>query len=388
MWANKGAGLNYSSPLELSPATYLESSAVVHNSRRTDPLSKIYVLGSDMKILYGVQGTGNGHISRSREIIHHLKARGHEVEVILSGRDPETFWDMEEFEPYVAYKGLTFVTRKGKVDYSKTVLQLNLPRFYSDIKTYHANNLDLVITNFEPITAQIARKHKLPSIGIGHQYAFWYDIPMSSWNLLGRYIIKNYAPADIPLGLHWHHFNQPILPPITPKTMNLSAPKDPTKVLTYLPFETLTDISNLVQPFADYEFYIYHAINKAEDSGNLHFRPFSRSGFLKDLAESSYVICSAGFELVSEALTLGKKILVKPLAGQMEQNSNALALTRLNLGMVMKTLNRGIVSEFLNLQNSRMVAYPDVAILIAQWLELGKWDNVASLAEECWRQVN
>ena len=89
---------------------------------------------------------------------------------------------------------------------------------------------------------------------------------MSSWNLLGRYIIKNYAPADIPLGLHWHHFNQPILPPITPKTMNLSAPKDPTKVLTYLPFETLTDISNLVQPFADYEFYIYHAINKAEDS--------------------------------------------------------------------------------------------------------------------------
>ena len=60
-----------------------------------------------MNILYGVQGTGNGHISRSREIMRHLKARGHHVEVMISGRDPETFWDMEDFEPYIAYEGLT-----------------------------------------------------------------------------------------------------------------------------------------------------------------------------------------------------------------------------------------------------------------------------------------
>ena len=36
-----------------------------------------------LRILYGVQGTGNGHISRSREIIRHLKAEGHDVEVIV-----------------------------------------------------------------------------------------------------------------------------------------------------------------------------------------------------------------------------------------------------------------------------------------------------------------
>ena len=50
-----------------------------------------------MNILYGVQGTGNGHISRSREIIRHLKDRGHHVEVILSGRAPDAFWDMDDF---------------------------------------------------------------------------------------------------------------------------------------------------------------------------------------------------------------------------------------------------------------------------------------------------
>jgi hypothetical protein len=36
---------------------------------------------------------------------------------------------------------------------------------------------------------------------------------------------------------------------------------------------------------------------------------------------------------------LGKKILVKPLAGQMEQLSNALVIDSLELGMVMKRLN-------------------------------------------------
>jgi len=40
-----------------------------------------------MKILYGIQATGNGHICRSREIISRLKKAGHEIFVIFSGRD-------------------------------------------------------------------------------------------------------------------------------------------------------------------------------------------------------------------------------------------------------------------------------------------------------------
>ena len=40
-----------------------------------------------MKILYGVQGTGNGHITRSSILIPILRDMGHEVEVIISGRN-------------------------------------------------------------------------------------------------------------------------------------------------------------------------------------------------------------------------------------------------------------------------------------------------------------
>ena len=38
-----------------------------------------------MKILYGLNGTGNGHVCRSREIIRRLRDRGHEVRVMVSG---------------------------------------------------------------------------------------------------------------------------------------------------------------------------------------------------------------------------------------------------------------------------------------------------------------
>lgn len=341
-----------------------------------------------MNILYGVQGTGNGHISRSREIIRYLKERGHHVEVIFSGRHPEAFWDMEVFKPFTTYRGLTFITDKGKIDYSKTALQLNLPRLFADIRSHHTNGLDLVITDFEPITARIAKKIKIPSIGIGHQYAFYHDIPVANDNFLAHYIIKNYAPADIPIGLHWHHFNQPILPPITPTTLNSSALKHPDKVLVYLPFESLSDLLSLIHPFKEYNFYIYHNISKADDIGNLHLRPFSRQGFLKDLEECTYVVSSAGFELVSEAITLGKKILVKPLEGQMEQHSNALALIQLNLGSTMNTLNHEDMGKFLTTPNARSVLYPDVALLIAQWLEKGQWQEVAPLVEECWNLTN
>jgi uncharacterized protein (TIGR00661 family) len=337
-----------------------------------------------MKILYGVQGTGNGHISRSREIIRCLKERGHTVEVIISGRDPESLWDMEDFEPYAAYRGLTFISRRGKINYRQTALQLNLRRFYSDISGYDSNSLDLVITDFEPITARIARKLKVVSIGIGHQYAFWHDIPVANGNFLARFILRNYAPADIPVGLHWHHFNQPILPPIIPNTLNPCSRRDLHKVLVYLPFETLSDIIGLVHAFEQHDFYIYHGAGIDDDIGNLHLRPFSRHGFLKDLEESSSVICSAGFELISEALTLGKKILVKPLAGQMEQHSNALALKQLQLAMTMETLDKGVVGRFLESGDVKKIVFPDVARLIALWLEGGQWHDVAALATECW----
>jgi uncharacterized protein (TIGR00661 family) len=340
-----------------------------------------------MKILYGVQATGNGHISRSREIVRCLKERGHNVFVILSGRDPSLLWDMDEFKPYNTYKGLTFSTYKGRIRYLDTLKNLNLKELYSDINSFDISGYDLVITDFEPVSSRIAKKYHIPSIGIGHQYAFCYNIPTQGNTPVSRYIINNFAPADFPIGLHWHHFNQPILPPVVPR-LHEKASSIENKILVYLPFEEEEDILNLIAPFSDYEFFVYHKFERPSVKGNIHLCPFSRNGFLKDLMECSGVITNAGFELVSEALSIGKKILIKPLAGQMEQLSNAKAITILSLGHVMNRLDKGAVQGFLKYPPSNPVNYPCSAEIIADIIDSKSWSDMNQIVKAAWANVN
>jgi uncharacterized protein (TIGR00661 family) len=340
-----------------------------------------------LRILYGVQGTGNGHISRSREILRHLKADGHDVHVMVSGRKPALLWEMEVFKPFVTVEGLTFSTKRGRLQYIRTVRRLNFFRFYSDIRRFDARGIDLVITDFEPVSARIARRHRLPSIGVGHQYAFGHRIPIAGFDPAAVYVIRNFAPADHCLGLHWHHFGQPILPPVIPAHMPVEPAPVSTKILVYLPFEEIEDIRRMLTPFEGHQFYVYHQLPAASDEGHLHLRTFSRQGFLKDLAESSGVITNAGFELASEALHLGKKILVKPLARQMEQMSNAKALAELNLGTVMKRLDLTTVDGFLARRTLSAVRYPDVARMIADWIGAGDWADISGLSRKAWEHT-
>jgi uncharacterized protein (TIGR00661 family) len=335
-----------------------------------------------------VQATGNGHISRSREVIRELKELGHNVRVILSGRDSSLLWEMEVFRPYETFRGLTFSYHRGKLQYIQTVLQLNFVQFYRDIHSFDAAGYDLVVTDFEPLSARIARQNKLPLIGIGHQYAFTHDIPVVGGNPLARFVLNNFAPADFPVGLHWHHFKQPILPPIIPNHIVQDQRILENKIIVYLPFEKSEDIIALLKEFQSHDFYIYHRFKQAEDQKNIHMRPYSRTGFLTDLAECNGVICNAGFELVSEALHLGKKILVKPLTGQIEQLSNAMVISLLKLGMAMKRLDKNKVTQFLNISAGAAIKYPNVARIIATWVDGGDWEDLEGLAQMAWRQTS
>ncbi len=82
-----------------------------------------------MKILYGVQGTGNGHIARARAMSHAFKEHNVEVNFLFSGRAPEKYFSMEAFGDYQTRRGFTFITEKGSVNYAKTALNNNLVQF-------------------------------------------------------------------------------------------------------------------------------------------------------------------------------------------------------------------------------------------------------------------
>ena len=84
-----------------------------------------------MKILYGVQAMGNGHIARARAMSQHLKKENFQVDYLFSGRAFSGYFDMAPFGQYQMRRGLSFFTTKGKVSYVKTLLKNNICQFYN-----------------------------------------------------------------------------------------------------------------------------------------------------------------------------------------------------------------------------------------------------------------
>jgi len=100
------------------------------------------------------------------------------------------------------------------------------------------------------------------------------------------------------------------------------------------------------------------------------------------------VVCNAGFELSSEVLQLGCKLLVRPVQGQSEQLSNVLALQRIGLGYTMNTLDHAAFSQWLETGRGVSVRYPDVAGAVTQWLAQGDYSqqSIEALASQLWRR--
>ena len=171
-----------------------------------------------MKVLYGLQTTGNSHIIRSPPVIHALKARGHDVVTLLSGPSLQGRWNPQQFAPFEVRRGLTFVHEAGRIRYLRTGRQLRLLQFSTDIEHFRPYDFDLVVTDFEPVSARIARLRCIPSIGLVHLYAFNYNVPVAGGNLLTRAVMTRFAAVDSALGMHWHHFGQPFCRRRSPAT--------------------------------------------------------------------------------------------------------------------------------------------------------------------------
>lgn len=337
-----------------------------------------------MRLLYGVQATGNGHISRARAMAAEFKLHGASVDFLFSGRAADALFDMECFGNFSWRRGLTFVSHAGKLSYWQSLQQANLKQLWRDQQQLDTRCYDAVLTDFEPVTAWAARRQGTPCIALGHQYAFLQDIPKKDDSLLSRQIFRHFAPAETQLGLHWHHFGSPstIAPPILDlSTEYLRAAQHSDKngrvVLVYLPFEDQQQVRAWLKPLQNYRFDIYAPGLDAGQQGHLQFHPLSHSAFKQHLARADAVLSNAGFELISEALQLQKKIMVKPLRGQMEQASNALALHQLQLAQQTDMLSTETIAAWLQGPSAlQQVQYPDVAAALCQQIVSAKLHEI------------
>jgi uncharacterized protein (TIGR00661 family) len=84
-----------------------------------------------------------------------------------------------------------------------------------------------------------------------------------------------------------------------------------------------------------------------EDRRNatLTFHRLDGQKFLRMMADCKYVVCTAGFESVSEAAYLGKPLFMVPVENHVEQQVNALDAVRCGFGLTDKTFNLNRLAE-------------------------------------------
>ena len=119
----------------------------------------------------------------------------------------------------------------------------------------------------------------------------------------------------------------------------------------------------------------------------MYFLEISREKFLADLKNCEGVICNAGFELPSEVLKLGKKLMVKPILGHTEQEANAMSIELLEYGTKVKKINEEVLTKWLKTKSKIKINYPNVAKDIANWINKGNFEDSYQLVKEAWEKT-
>jgi len=333
-------------------------------------------------ILYGVNGEGSGHSSRAREVIRHLEARGHRVHVASFDRGLSNL--KNDFE-VTEIDGLRLAYVHNRVRYRTTVLRnlLHLPQAARSVRMLERKaegwDLDLVITDFEPITCHLGHKLNLPIVAIDNQHLLTdtditYPREYRREAIATKLVTRLMTPgADAYLVISFFEARVKkkktfLFPPILREEVLHTKPAEGDFVLIYVTSaanELIEVLRTVRQRFVCYGF------NREGKDGNLDFRKPALDIFLRDLSVCRAVIANAGFSLISEALYLGKPYLAWPVKRQFEQVFNAYYIAKTGYGAYWDDLNKERVESFLfNLDEYRvaLASYPraDNAALLAK----------------------
>ncbi|CAM3387706.1 glycosyltransferase family protein [Empedobacter stercoris] len=282
-----------------------------------------------MRILYALQGTGNGHLARAQKILPILEEYG-DLDVFVSGSNSQLQLENYQFKHH---KGLSlFYNQVGKVSYKKILKENSFKSFWKEVNHFPIEQYDLIINDFEPITAHSARKKKKNSISLSHQASLLFDETPKVKNKTGETILKYYAPTTKQYGFHFEAYNDSIFLPIIRDKIRMLNPKVEDYYLVYLPSFHPSEIIEKLSFIKDSNWKVFSPfIRQISKQFNVEIYPIDERLFIKALENCKGILCGAGFELPAESIYLKKKLFVIPIKGQYEQLCNCVALKRLEV---------------------------------------------------------
>lgn len=314
-----------------------------------------------MKVLYAIQGTGNGHVSRANEIIPKLMKKC-DLDILISGTQADVGVN---FPLTYKLKGMSFVFgKKGGIDFYKTLKQLQSKRFLKEIKNLPVEKYDLVINDFEPISAWACKTKNVPCIAMSHQFAVLHKgAPRpDKYDPLAQIILRYYAPVKTGVGFHFEKYEDNIYTPVIRSEIRQATVTDQGHYTVYLPAYDDKKLIGFLSRFKDTQWQVFSKhTNKIYQAGNCHIQPVNATAFTKSFTNCKGILCGAGFETPAEALFMGKKVMVVPMKQQYEQHCNAAGAAAVGVPVIKSLKKKHVyrVDNWLKSEEKIQVTYAD-----------------------------
>ncbi|AYN65961.1 glycosyl transferase [Euzebyella marina] len=316
-----------------------------------------------MKVLYAIQGTGNGHLSRARDVIPVLQNKKIDLDILVSGTQADI---QIPFPVKYQLSGWSFIFgKKGGVDMWRTYMRTNSNRLQKEIRSIPVQEYDLVINDFEPVTAWACKIRNKACISLSHQAAVISPNapkPKKS-DPLGKLILTKYAPTTNQYGFHFKKYDDKIYTPIIRQEIRNTTRTNGNHYTVYLPSYSDEKILHVLSNIKNCYWEVFSKHNDTKFFWkNMTIMPIDNEAFIKSMASSKGVLCGAGFETPAEALHMQKKLMVVPMKGQYEQQCNAAALKEMGVPVI-KTLRMKHVDkikEWVDTDHRLDIHYPDI----------------------------
>jgi uncharacterized protein (TIGR00661 family) len=303
------------------------------------------------------------------------EAAGHQIVAVTLGvsqqRPVPAYFASAMRTPVRQLPTLEFKYKNSKsVSNTATLLGVfgNLPKYFRILRQLddivRETQPDVIINFFEPMAAFYALTHskRPPVVAIGHQFMFQHpgyvrapqlwkqllSMRIYTW-LLGaratKLALSLYEAPDLP--------EKRIIvgPPILRKQLfslqpNLNGDFTLVYLLNHGYAEQIIKWSDANPKTKLHCFYDKPgAPADFQHSPSLTFHRLDGEKFLQMMAECRHVVCTAGFESVSEAAWLGKPLFLVPVENHVEQQVNAIDAQQFGIGIAENSFNLDRLAE-------------------------------------------